>query len=150
MSPGTDTVREARAADAGALQRLYELLVPQNPRIRVLPERLERLRQEASHFCFVAERDGEVVGTVLLHVCPDVMFEERPYALLENLVVEPGARGGGVGRALLEHAERVCREHQCTKIMLLSGVQRTEAHGFFERLGYDGSISRAFKKYLPR
>jgi N-acetylglutamate synthase-like GNAT family acetyltransferase len=150
VSPGTDTVREARADDAGALQRLYELLVPQNPRIHVLPERLERLRQDASHFCFVAEREGEVVGTVLLHVCPDVMFEERPYALLENLVVDAGARGGGVGRALLEHAERVCREHQCTKIMLLSGVQRTEAHGFFERLGYDGSVSRAFKKYLPR
>jgi GNAT superfamily N-acetyltransferase len=55
-----------------------------------------------------------------------------------------------VGRALLEHAERVCREHPCTQLMLLSGVQRIEAHGFFERLGYDGSVSRAFKKYLPR
>lgn len=143
-------IREAGSADAGAIQRLYELLVPHNPRIRVLPERLEHLREDASHFCFVAERDGAVVGTVLLHLCPDVMFEERPYALLENLVVDPAVRGGGVGRALLEHAERVCREHHCTKIMLLSGVQRAEAHGFFERLGYDGSVSRAFKKYLPR
>jgi N-acetylglutamate synthase-like GNAT family acetyltransferase len=143
-------IREARAEDAGAIQRLYGLLVPQNPRIHVLPERLERLRGDASSFCFVDERDGKVVGTVLLHLCPDVMFEERPYALLENLVVDPEVRGGGVGRALLEHAERVCREHHCTKIMLLSGVQRTEAHGFFERLGYDGSVSRAFKKYLPR
>jgi N-acetylglutamate synthase-like GNAT family acetyltransferase len=143
-------IREARAEDAGAVQRLYEVLVPGNPRIRVLPERLEGLRRDAVNFCFVDERDGEVVGTVLLHLCPDVMFEERPYALLENLVVEPGARGGGVGRALLEHAEQVAREHGCTKLMLLSGVHRTEAHAFFERLGYDGSVSRAFKKYLPR
>jgi GNAT superfamily N-acetyltransferase len=102
-------IREAGAQDAGALQRLYEVLVPGNPRIRVLPERLEGLRGDASNFCFVDERDGEVVGTVLLHLCPDVMFGERPYALLENLVVEPGARGRGVGRALLEHAERVAR-----------------------------------------
>lgn len=143
-------IREAEPADAGALQRLYELLVPHNPRIRVLPERLARLRGDAANFCFVDEREGQVVGTVLLHLCPDVMFEERPYALLENLVVDPGARGRGSGRALLEHAERVCREHGCTKVMLLSGAHRTEAHAFFERLGYDGSVSRAFKKYLPR
>ncbi|WNG51811.1 GNAT family N-acetyltransferase [Archangium minus] len=143
-------IREAEPTDAGALQRLYELLVPHNPRIRVLPERLARLREDVDNFCFVDEREGQVVGTVLLHLCPDVMFEERPYALLENLVVDPGARGRGSGRALLEHAERVCREHGCTKVMLLSGVHRTEAHAFFERLGYSGSVSRAFKKYLPR
>ncbi|QRK11446.1 GNAT family N-acetyltransferase [Archangium violaceum] len=129
---------------------MYELLVPHNPRIRVLLERLERLRGAADDFCFVDERDGQVVGTVLLHLCPDVMFEDRPYALLENLVVDPGARGRGSGRALLGQAERVCREHGCTKVVLLSGVHRTAAHTFFERLGYSGSVSRAFKKYLLR
>jgi GNAT superfamily N-acetyltransferase len=98
----------------------------------------------------VYERDGAVVGTVLLTLCLDAMYEERPYGLLENLIVDADARAEGVGRALLEHVERVGRELGCTKLMLLSNARRTEAHAFFERLGYSGSVSRGFKKYLPR
>jgi GNAT superfamily N-acetyltransferase len=143
-------IREAEPGDAGALQRLYEVLVPGNPRIRVLPERLARIRRDESNFLFVFEHEGQVVGTLAVTLCLDAMFEERPIGLLENLVVEPGARGRGVGRELMLHAERFCQERGCTKLLLLSNAYRKEAHAFFERLGYDGSVSRAFKKYLPR
>ncbi|WP_156499179.1 hypothetical protein [Fictibacillus phosphorivorans] len=41
-----------------------------------------------------------------------------------------------------------CRSIDCHRIMLLSSLKRDRAHQFFEREGFDGSVSRGFKKYL--
>lgn len=72
----------------------------------------------------------------------------RPYALIENVVVDPEVRSKGVGYQLIKHVEQICIELHCTKIMLLSNSNRVEAHKFFERNGYNGSVSKGFKKYL--
>ncbi|HIV72719.1 MAG TPA: hypothetical protein H9903_17415, partial [Candidatus Aquabacterium excrementipullorum] len=40
-----------------------------------------------------------------------------------------------------------CGRAQCSKIMLLSSIERTEAHAFFERAGYTGSTKKGFVKY---
>lgn len=147
-TPQAPSIRRAEGRDSVTLAALYQSLVPDNPRIRVLPERVEALRSDPASLLLVAEVGGEVRGTVFLTLCADVMFGERPYGLLENFVVAPSARGQGVGTQLLSHAEALCRERGCTKVMLLSGVGREGAHRLFERLGYSGQLSRGFKKYL--
>ncbi|WP_416728819.1 hypothetical protein [Fictibacillus sp. JL2B1089] len=40
------------------------------------------------------------------------------------------------------------RSIDCHRIMLLSSSKRDKAHQFFEREGFDGSVSRGLKKYL--
>jgi hypothetical protein len=35
----------------------------------------------------------------------------------------------------------------CSKIMLLSSIHRTQAHAFFERAGFKGDSKRGFVKY---
>ena len=50
----------------------------------------------------VAERDGEVVGFANL-VLHDFTWSDRPAGLLHDLFVRPEVRGGGVGRALIQH-----------------------------------------------
>ncbi|MBZ4419338.1 GNAT family N-acetyltransferase [Myxococcus sp. RHSTA-1-4] len=149
-APHIPFIRRAEGRDIAALAALYQSLVPDNPRIRVLPERVEGLRSDPASLLIVAEVAGEVRGTVFVTLCADVMFGERPYAVLENFVVAPAARGQGLGTRLLSHAEALCREHACTKMMLLSAVGRTDAHRLFERLGFRGDLSRGFKKYLGR
>lgn len=147
-TPQPPSIRQAEGRDSAALAALYQSLVPDNPRIRVLPERVEALRSDPANLLLVAEVEGEVRGTLSVTLCADVMFGERPYALLENFVVAPPARGQGVGTLLMSHAEALCRARGCTKLMLLSGVGRTGAHRLFERLGFSASLSRGFKKYL--
>jgi GNAT superfamily N-acetyltransferase len=70
--------------------------------------------------------------------------------VVENLIVLPGARGQGLGAALMAGVEQVARAARCTKLMLLSTRSRTEAHEFFLRLGFDGERKRGFVKYLNR
>ncbi|UUZ91518.1 GNAT family N-acetyltransferase [Paenibacillus sp. P25] len=141
-------IREAEARDCRALERLYRLLVPSNPRIRVLPERLEQFRDDPDHFVLVYDRSDTITGTLTLNICPDAMFGMKAYALIENLIVDPLARGQGVGAALMAYADSLCLERSCTKIMLLSGSERKGAHAFFQCCGFNGTVSKGFKKYL--
>jgi len=139
-------VRRARAADAGAVAALYTQLVA-NPALRVLPERLDELAGHADAALLVASVDGALVGTVFVAWCPDAMFGRRPFAVVENIVVDAAARGRGVGAALLAEVERLSLARDCSKIMLLSASERAEAHRFFERGGYAGDRKRGFVKY---
>jgi N-acetylglutamate synthase-like GNAT family acetyltransferase len=139
-------VRRARAEDAASVQALYRQLVG-NPAVQVLPERLHELAVDPAHMALVAEHEGAVRGTLLLNLCADIMFGRQPFALIENIVVDESCRDIGVGAALMNHAEALCREVGCSKIMLLSSQARTDAHRFFERHGYDGDAKHGFVKY---
>ncbi|MBU4002009.1 MAG: GNAT family N-acetyltransferase [Proteobacteria bacterium] len=75
------------------------------------------------------------------------MFQNQPFAVVENLVVNSACRGMGVGTALLCEVERFCQKANCSKIMLLSSVERIESHRFFEKVGFAGSVKKGFIKY---
>ena len=140
------TVRRARARDASDLARLYALLVA-NPALCVPPERLEELHEHADAALLVAADPDGLRGTVFVTWCPDAMFGRRPFAVVENIVVDATSRGRGIGAALLAEVERLSLERDCSKIMLLSAVERPDAHRFFERRGYAGDRKRGFVKY---
>ena len=139
-------VRRARAHDADEVARLYAQLVS-NPALSVLPERLAELEEASDAALFVVERGARLVGTVLVALCADVMFGRRPFAIVENIVVDAQARGRGIGAALLREVDRFCLAADCSKIMLLSAAERVDAHPFFERAGYAGDRKRGFVKY---
>ena len=117
------------------------------------PQFLAELAVDPRNFLLVAQQDdeaGPVLGTVFMTICPDPMFDRACYALLEDVIVTGPSRNRGVGRQLLEHAEQIARLHHCNRIMLLSNSQRSDAHRFFERAGFDGGRKRGFVKYLTR
>jgi GNAT superfamily N-acetyltransferase len=78
------------------------------------------------------------------------MFCDQPFAVVENIVVDAGSRGQGLGRALMDHIKAEGLRRRCTKIMLLSSASRTEAHRFFESCGYRGEVKKGFVNYINR
>jgi N-acetylglutamate synthase-like GNAT family acetyltransferase len=139
-------VRRASASDAVPISSLYRQLVS-NPAVSISPDHLQTLAASESHFVLVAEQDGVVKGTVLLSLCADVMFNRQPFAVVENIIVDQGARSAGIGAALMHAVEAHCKAAECSKIMMLSASRRTEAHKFFERQGYVSSAKVGFVKY---
>ena len=140
------TIREAQATDAAVLAALYQSLV-QDAHINVRPERLEAIAADPNNYLLVCEVDGVVCGTLLLTICLDAMYGSQPFGVIENVVVADTRRSTGIGSHLMEHAEALCRERDCTKIMLLSAAARTQAHRFFERHGFSSAGKRGFVKY---
>jgi N-acetylglutamate synthase-like GNAT family acetyltransferase len=139
-------IREAQATDAAVIAALYRSLV-QDVHINVRPERLQAIAADANTYLFVGEVDGVVCGTLLLTIGLDAMYGSQPFGVVENVVVSETRRSTGIGSRLMEHVEAVCREHDCSKIMLLSAAARVQAHRFFERHGFASAGKRGFVKY---
>lgn len=139
-------IREAKATDAAGIATLYRSLV-QDAHINVRPERLEAIATDPNTYLFVCDVDGVVCGTLFLAICLDAMYGSQPFGVIENVVVAETRRSTGIGSRLLEHVEAVCREHDCSKIMLLSAAARVRAHRFFERHGFSAAGKRGFVKY---
>jgi len=138
-------VREATDTDAPAIAALYRTLVS-DAHVAVLPARLRSIAEDPQTFLLVCELDGAVCGTALVSLCLDAMYGHQPYAVIENVVVAEERRRSGVGRSLFVHIEELCDRHDCSKMMLLSGDARGDAHRFFTRCGFNAA-KRGFVKY---
>lgn len=78
---------------------------------------------------YVVDEAGAIVGLVVLVPEPDAM-------LLHNVAVAPAARGTGVGRSLLEYAERSARAAGYRAIRLYTHEMMTENLALYRRIGY--------------
>ena len=138
------TVRNARDEDAPALAALLgELGYPTDPASVV--QRLRGL-QGAGDIVLVATIADVPVALVTVHVTP-VLHRPAPVGRLTAVVVSERVRGQGVGRAIVEAAERLLAERGCEMIELTSNRSRVDAHAFYERLGYEATSLR-FKKSI--
>ena len=89
---------------------------------------------------FIAENDEGPLGYIL---CKLIERPENPftfamrYLLVDQVSVRPEEQGKGIGAALLKQAEVLARELNVSRIQLDSWGFNTEAHGFFEKLGFE-------------
>jgi GNAT superfamily N-acetyltransferase len=141
-------IREANPKDSSVIEILYKKLAPHSKNLKVLPQRIKQIRNDDNNFLFVYEEDHVVKGSIFITFCLDPGYEFRPYTIVEYVIVDEDYRGNGIGEKLLKHVEKVAIARESTQIVLLSSLARTEAHKFFTNNGYDGTISRGFKKYI--
>lgn len=139
------TVRGARREDAAALARLStQLGYPAMP--DDMPARLERLAGDANARVLVADSGGETIGVATVHV-RHTINHAAPLAQLTLLVVDETRRSRGVGRALVEAAERWAHERGCHRIVVTTALQRAAAHAFYEGVGYRHTGRRYAKDF---
>ena len=130
--------RKADPGDAAELASLYSQLdpdaAPAPERIAVL---LRRLTLYPSYSVWLAEVDGRIRGTLALLIMDTLGTRCVPAAIVEDVVVDEVMRGEGIGRGLLELAMEKAAEAGCYKLVLSSNSRRTEAHRFYETLGFE-------------
>jgi GNAT superfamily N-acetyltransferase len=88
--------------------------------------------------------NGEVVGLATAYVQPRI-HRDADFARIASLIVDEAWRDRGVGRRLVETIEVWAREHGCDVVEVTSGNQRSDAHRFYEGLGYAEKRKRFVK-----
>ncbi|WP_354642613.1 GNAT family N-acetyltransferase [Kitasatospora camelliae] len=87
----------------------------------------------------VAERAGRTVGTLQLSVIPGLSRRGATRTVIEAVRIHADERGAGLGTDLIEWAVARSRELGADLVQLTSDRTRTDAHRFYERLGFTGS-----------
>jgi len=96
---------------------------------RIVGEFVERLDAQRER-CWIAEKDGEVAGSVFLVRYNDAV------AKLRLLYVEPRARGLGIGERLINECVRFARQAGYQKIALWTQSELRTARHLYEKAGF--------------
>ncbi|MCM2391461.1 GNAT family N-acetyltransferase [Streptomyces albipurpureus] len=100
---------------------------------------LDQLVNDPRHQQLVAVRGERVVGTLQLTIVPGLSRRGATRSQIEGVRVDAAERGSGLGGQLIEWAIEESRRQNCQLVQLTSDASRSDAHRFYERLGFSAS-----------
>lgn len=102
---------------------------------------LRSITDDPANALLVAEdQGGRLVGTLQLTRIPGMARRGSTRLLVEAVRVSSALRSGGIGSALMRWVTDVAApELETPLVQLTSDAARTDAHRFYERLGFTGS-----------
>ncbi|MEV7865352.1 GNAT family N-acetyltransferase [Streptomyces sp. NPDC088124] len=98
-----------------------------------------RLAADPNQHLVVGARGHRVIGTLQLTIIPGLSRRGATRSLIEAVRVHSDERGSGLGTRFIEWAIDVSRREGCQLVQLTSDATRTDAHRFYERLGFTAS-----------
>jgi GNAT superfamily N-acetyltransferase len=90
-----------------------------------------------SVFLHVVDVGNEVVATFQLTLMRVMTGRGALHLDVEAVRTASRMQGQGIGKAMMEYAIDFARERGCKSVKLTSNLKRTDAHRFYERLGFE-------------
>lgn len=107
----------------------------------------DAMAAEGANLQIVAEDGGRVIACYQITFISGLSLQGTRRALVEGVRVAPELRGQGVGAQMFADAEARARAAGCRVMQLTTNAARTDAHRFYDRLGFTASHV-GFKKTL--
>jgi GNAT superfamily N-acetyltransferase len=118
----------------GATRERYEMPLPD-----VYVKAFEEIDADVNNELIVAEMDGEIVGSLQITFTPSISFQGGKRATVESVRVDAKLRGQGIGKELMKWAIERAERENCVAMQLTTNSDRTDAHRFYENLGFKKS-----------
>jgi GNAT superfamily N-acetyltransferase len=138
--------RLARRADLPSIVRMLadDDLGSQRERYEdPLPEAyyfaFEQIESDPNHELIVAEREGEIIGTLHLMFLPSISYQGGLRAQIESVRVDKQFQSQGIGSQMMKWTLDRARQRGAHVVQLTTHKSRVDAHRFYERLGFIGT-----------
>lgn len=99
----------------------------------------DAMKSEGGNQIFVGDDGGLVMACYQLTFISGLSLTAARRALLEGVRVAASHRGQGVGEAMMQDAETRARAAGCTLMQFTTNKARTDAHRFYDRMGFTPS-----------
>ncbi len=137
------TIRQAREEDVAAIVALLAAddigghgdTTDEAARADYL-EAFRTLQQTPRETLYVAECDGEIVGTFQTLLTTTLTGRGATSMIVEAVQTRADMRGRGIGAQMIGFCLEEARRLGLRQIQLTSNAARTDAHRFYERLGF--------------
>ena len=140
-------VEAATGASPELEQALASLLPQLNPAlVGPTQKELAAVIADPATTLLVASEDGVIVAAaaVIVYTTPVWMKKAR----IEDVVVDQGARGRGIGEALVKECLNVARQQGARVVELQSARRREVANRLYPRLGFERRESNVYRMTL--
>ena len=127
-------VRMLADDDLGSQREQYEDPLPES-----YYSAFEQIHRDPNHELIVAERTGEVIGTLHLIFLPSVSFQGALRAQVESVRVDKRFQSQGIGSQMMKWTMDRAVQRGAQVVQLTTHKSRVDAHRFYERLGFKGS-----------
>lgn len=99
----------------------------------------DAMQAEGANHLIVGEMDGRIIACYQITFISGLSLTASRRAQIEGVRVAADQRGQGLGTALIADAESRARAAGCALMQLTTNAARTDAHRFYDRLGYSPS-----------
>jgi ribosomal protein S18 acetylase RimI-like enzyme len=127
-------VRMLADDDLGNQRERYESPLPES-----YYSAFEQIHHDPNHELIVAERNGEVVGTLHLMFLPSISFQGGLRAQVESVRVDKRFQNQGIGSEMMKWTMERAKQRGAHVVQLTTHKTRINAHRFYERLGFKGT-----------
>jgi GNAT superfamily N-acetyltransferase len=121
---------------------------PSVPLARAYVEAFEAIAANPDQYLIVASEEERIVGTLQLIVIAGLSRKGARRGQIEGVRIAADRRGQGLGEQLVHWAIAECRARGCISVQLTTDRTRTDAHRFYERLGFKHT-HLGYKRDLP-
>ena len=99
------------------------------------PELIKLMNEENGLHVIIAEHDGIPVGMMTWYTYKIATFSGRRVFYIEDVFIEDGKRGGGIGTALFAEARRLAEENGCARLEWKCLDWNVPAQKFYGKIG---------------
>lgn len=139
-------VEELKYEDLEELKDLYYLCFNIGSNIDKMKESFKYINNDESSKSYVLKNNDKIIGHIKLDIINNLFSDSNPYMYISDLCIHPDYRQKGYGKYLLEYAEKIGKNINCSYIFLNSS--KDSAKKFYESLGYHVRASSIYKKNL--
>jgi GNAT superfamily N-acetyltransferase len=143
-------IREITEKDLRGLLELYlqlhdNIMPEMNDSLLML---WKQILEDKNHHIILGEEDGEIISSCVLVIIMNLTHNQRPYALIENVITAEKYRNKGYATRILDYAKELAIKENCYKLMLMTGSKKESTLNFYKKAGYNKEDKTAFIQWL--
>lgn len=142
-------LRNITIFDAQEIQSISNFELGYDVNLNIVKKQIKKLTEDSLHHIIIGyenEQTRKIIGFVYAELYESLYMDTGLNIL--GLAVDSDFQGQGIGKKLMSSIEEYALKNNISYIRLNSNVRRTEAHRFYESIGYvcDKTQKRLIKK----